>query len=186
MSSVAPTNCPPPSVWWVDGGGGFLVRGGSSLTVGRRDCDINVIAGGPTRWATLVRQSDDAWIEPSDAWSGRRTSIGDHQTIRLAAGSPSFEFRRPTPLSQTRVISVDRATRLEDSIDAVLWVGKMFLIGPTPDCHIVVRHAESKIPVMFRDGKFFARRDGQTCPIDAGQRWEHAAVSLSWRPTENS
>ena len=167
---------------WVDGAGGYQWVDQDEVSLGRYDCHINLIADVGREAGVLRRQGED-WIwNPSMSKSPQEagSKIENERWLQTPGAfqmgrSTTCVWERPNPLSQTHRLSVTPPHRFVEPIDAALLVSGLVVIGPTDDCHIVVRHADNKATLQKKRGKIVIRHQGTTIPLESNQ-----AIRSGW------
>ena len=168
-------NPPRLTTLWVDGCGGFGVLTGDAISVGRQGSDINVLADLRRRAGTLHRHGEDwGWTDEAGGTQSSTHWLADDQPIPVGGGV-HLSFRRPHPLSSTAVLTIRPPHRFDGHLDGYLLARRVIVIGPTPDCHLQVRHADTPVTLKWNRRGWSFRHDGQMHHLDGGN-----AVQSGW------
>lgn len=159
------------TILWIDGCGGFGLLRERNLRVGREGCDINVLGDLSRHAGNLIRNGEE-W-----GWREADGNLGDPNQVTWWLPTPGklplkrigVELHRPHPLSSTRVLTVAPPHRLADSLDGMLLVGSVIVVGPTADCHCVVRHADAPIALSVTDDGIRFRHAGENYELHDDQ-----------------
>ena len=152
---------------WIDGVGGYLLCLSERMTIGgpadsHSAADLTLLANLSRRHATLVRSGEGYVLEPhaSTSVGGRLvaepTSLDGGYELRLGT-SVRLQFRLPTVLSGTAVLTFVSDHRPIYSVDGVIMMEHNCLLGPGPDNHVVCPEASESIVLFRRDGKFWCK-----------------------------
>ena len=173
---------------WVDRGGGFDVWQGDQFTIGGAGGDppaeLAVRCGWPRRVARLLRTPTGDQLETDPLATvcplrdeqrlplERRGSVGD--------AGPQLDYRRPSPLSRSAVITVAPPYRWVSPVDATILFDQTLLIGPEPFNHIRVARLSSQEWVLFRrrDRWWIRGNRLDAEPIDECRPWRREDWSL--------
>ncbi|MBW3541742.1 MAG: hypothetical protein KY476_15860 [Planctomycetes bacterium] len=176
----------PRFVLWIDGVGGYLVCtgrrvsfGGPAANDGAETADVPLLAGLSRRHASFVRTGEGWLIEAHGQAKveGRpvheRTNLNDGYAIELG-GSVRLRFRQPTVLSPTAAIEFESSHRPDRTVDAVILMDDLCLLGPGRENHIECPGWDRSAVVYRRGGGFFCRSEGELF-IDGRQFSREAA-----------
>lgn len=186
-------------VWvlWIDSVGGFRLLEGDTFTVGGLGgddpADIAVRSSWRTRMATLSRSGDQFWSCPNlgsetvsagasyPLISGEVIATGTQEAVS-GSGLPRLRLHKPSPLSQTAVLTLDPPHRFVAPVDAILLFDKMILIGPDPSNHIrVSRMTESLIMIKRANDWTIRQKDSSARMMTDGERIEIGDLVMTIR-----
>jgi len=183
---------------WIDRGGGFDILQGKRITIGgpggEPPADIAIRCAWRSRMATLVRGLGGDTLEISestgiasapkplavDQWLPLESSPAYEGVLRTTNSTPQLRYRRPSPLSQTAVVTIAAPHRLVRPVDGTVWLDQTILVGPESFNHIRIEALSSQGWVLFRrESNWWVR--GKTLAaemIELGEPWRHADWSM--------
>jgi len=177
---------------WVDGAGGFMIIASPSVTIGgpasESEAMVSVQADLHRREASLQRQHGEYSIGAIDGTVevGGQAVTGSVQLRSgesfVLAGTTTFAFQRPHPLSASARLTVGSRTRLRPHADGILLLDDTLVIGATDDCHIPAVHAEGTLVLVQRAGAWQCKAtNGKATwqPLELGQRCDLLGVSMT-------
>jgi len=195
-------------VWdlWIDSVGGFRLLEGDRFTVGGSGgddpADIAVRSAWRSQMATLQRVGDDFWLQRSTASqagtvqenvaspvvSDSVLAIDPTDGEALGGGEsgargPQLRLRKPSPLSDTIVLSLEAPHRFVVPVDAMILVDKTVLIGPDRSNHIrASQQVNCGIVLLKRADQWWVRQtNGNAKPVLDGERVEVDALVMTIR-----
>ncbi len=195
---------------WIDGVGGFWLLEGDRLSVGgiseRDSADVAVKSPWGRQVAIIERMGDDYWLrnvasQPnSDGSTATAIPLGAEMILpigvisrdvgsgipsenKVADGFPRLWLRKPSPLSNTVVLSVEPPHRFVTPVDAILMVDATVLIGPDRTHHIRAPRMSGAGLVMFKRGSEWWLRGSSGIPqvVVPGERIEVDDVVMMLR-----
>ena len=179
-AAVDPTHPKRAFTLWIDGCGGFRLLAGTSWSVGGAAgiaaCDITVQTDWPRLAGTVTSQDGEYF------WDGG----GENQHwLRQDGevpipGSAKMMLRRPSPLSQSVVLSLNSAHRFAGHVDAIVLVKDTVLVGPGVECHARCRGLENRLVLMEKNGQWRVKL-GQNPPepLVSGTRFMADKVGMT-------
>ncbi|QDT52655.1 hypothetical protein Pan44_06670 [Caulifigura coniformis] len=146
---------------WIDGAGSFLLLTEDAITIGspstsRDRPDVAIMAAISRRQVQIVRSEEGFLLLPA----------GDQpQPSRLVRSSEAFDIggavqmrlRVPNALSQSAVLEVVSAHRIEPRCDGVILLDQVCVLGAGADAH--VRNPEWSTPLLLfrRDNSLWCK-----------------------------
>ncbi len=182
-------------VWelWIDSVGGFRLLEGDQFTIGGSGgddpADIAVRSAWRSQMATLRRVGDDFWLQRAGKESGKETAASrvvsdallpvesnDEQGFGATDSGtrvPKLRLQKPSPLSETVILSLDPPHRFVVPVDAIILVDKTVLIGADRSNHIRAPQVNSGFVLLKRADQWWVRQSsGSTKPIMEGEQFE--------------
>ena len=204
---------------WVDGVGGYLLVPGDDWTIGgpsgADEAEICVQGDLSRREACIRRQGSDYVLQPLGTvlLGGRRMNrpamLRDGDMVVLGSGAAQsgaaqcvprphdlpltrgvrMEFSRPHPLSASAKLRIDTRHKTRPRSDAVILLADTCILGPTRGSHILAADATGEVVLLFRQGSWFCRSEGETIvdgkasqgrvEVPIGSRVETSGLSLT-------
>ncbi len=153
---------------WVDAVGGFWVCLGDEVVLGRSTspvADVPLLADLATCHARIRRDSEGYLIEAvREAYVDGRPVV--HAALlrdgsRIQLGSVvRLVFRRPHALSATARLEFASHHRTQPSVDAVLLLADVCVLGPAPRSHIVCPDWPAEVTLYRVDDALYCRTAG--------------------------
>ncbi|MEM9827097.1 MAG: hypothetical protein AAF958_10940 [Planctomycetota bacterium] len=158
------------TILWIDACGGFGLLRQPEVRIGREGNDINLMADVSRHAGTLIRRGED-WAWQTSHSTSPKEKRTDWLTLpgKLPLPNVNIQLSQPHPLSSTTVLRVAPPHRLADSLDGMLLVGSVIVIGPSPDCHCVVRHADSPLTLRVTETGIRFRHAGSQYELSDDQ-----------------
>jgi hypothetical protein len=170
-------------VLWIDAVGSYWVCLGDVVTLGRPGgsggADVPILGDLSLRHARIRRDGEGYLIEAVrdvsvDGRAVRPTAaLGDGNRIQLGAGV-QMKFRRPHALSGTARLEFASPHHTQPTVNAVLLMADLCILGPKPHSHVVCRHWPREVLLFRHDETLYCRTagpfeiDGTACR-DRGQ-----------------
>jgi hypothetical protein len=162
-AAVDPTHPKRAFTLWIDGCGGFRLLTGTSWSVGgaagAATCDIAVQTDWPRLAGRVRRQNGEYFWDAS----GETQQWLRQDGIVPIPGSATLMLRRPSPLSQSVLLSLTSSHRFAGHVDAVVLVKDTVLVGPGAECHARCRGLEQRLVLIEKDGEWRVKT-GQKSP----------------------
>ncbi|MBN2578390.1 MAG: FHA domain-containing protein [Pirellulales bacterium] len=164
-------------VLWIDAVGSYWVCLGDVVTLGRpggEDVDVPILGDLSRRHARIRRDGEGYLIEAL-----RDVSVDSHPVRPAAAltdgcqielgGSVRLKFRRPHALSGTARLELAGSHRTQPTVNAVLLMADLCILGPRPHSHVLCRPWPREV-FLFRHEETLSCRttgefeiDGRSC-----------------------
>lgn len=131
---------------WVDGGGGYLVCTGSTITIGQAGADapidVPIFADLAKLHATITRDAEGYVLESSRgaAVNGEtvaRAPLKSGDRITLGTNC-QLVFEQASPLTPTARLDLVSGHRYQSAVDAVLLMADVLLLGPGDEPHVPI------------------------------------------------
>ena len=154
-----PASPPKRFLLWIDGVGSYLVCLGSRITFGQStpesNVDIPLFADISRIHACLLRDGEQYLIETSkgvlvNGVSVERTFLVSGDQLSLSR-SCEFVFQLPMPGSSTARLETEAIQRLPHSVNGIILMSEMVILGPGPQAHIPVGWSQPLYLVRDRD-----------------------------------
>ncbi len=189
MSAIQPHTKvpqPPASCWrlWIDGCGGFLLVTGEQWSVGglgrEPKADICVQSDWPRFAGQIQRQGGDYFWQAKDA-SEPKMLLVDRTPVPVK-GPGVMKLGKPTPLSDTAVLTLNAPHRFDQHVDGVVLVRDTLLVGPGSDCHLRCREAEDRAILHLKANQWYVKSglmgDFKKLPVGERVMIESLAMTL--------
>jgi len=144
---------------WADAVGGYLVCLDGEVVLGRAgpegDADVPLLGDLARRHATLTRDGDGYVLRAQHpAFVNNRrvetATLRDGDVVRLGS-TVELEFRQPSPVSSTAMLTVVSRHRLPLAVDGVLLMAETCIIGASPQAHVRAPGLADPV-VLYRQG----------------------------------
>lgn len=175
-------------VLWVDGVGGFWVCLGDEVVLGRAlspVADVPLLADLATCHARIRRDSEGYLIEAvREVWVEgrpvvRAALLRDGSRIRLGS-AVHLLFRRPHALSATARLEFASHHRTQPSVDAVVLLSDVCVLGPEPRSHVVCPDWPHGVTLYRMEAELYCRTSGPL-EVDGRPSRDRAKVGLDSR-----
>ena len=188
---------------WIDGVGGYLVCPGKTNVVGQAidetDVQIPILGDLKEHHCKIESFGRDHVIQPMATVSldGKEvqpdTPLKSQQIIELEGGV-NLRYAQPHPLSGSARLEFHSRHRTAPWSDSVLLANGPLILGPNQQNHVHCPDWKSDLIIFQRDGKWFARTDGEfeidgerisiEGPINLNSRIVASDFTLSLEPLE--
>lgn len=184
-----PIASPPADRWrlWVDGSGGFLLLTGNRIGVGgwssQAPADVCVRADWPRLAGVIERVGADYfWTAQSPPPACRQ--LISHGGKLPIAGSATMTLDQPSPLCDSAVLRLASPHRFDQHVDGVILMNGTLLIGPSADCHIRCRDAQTAAVLVRRQDRWLAKLGltGEFEELYPGRRMNMDSLTMTLEP----
>jgi len=159
----------PSFVLRVDGTGSFLVVTKPRAVIGQKagEADVQLLAGISSRHAEIVRTEDEYFLtahRPTnlDGKAVERALLHDGSSITFgAAAAPAVaaEFRVPSKMTPTAVLSFASDARLADDVKDVILMANALIVSSRTNAHARVTHADCDAAIFLEGEKMFCQSE---------------------------
>lgn len=168
---------------WVDAVGGYWVCLGEEVVLGRSAspvADVPLLADLAACHARIRRDSEGYLLE-----AVRETYVDGRPVVRAAllregsriqlGSGVRLVFRRPHALSATARLEFASHHRTQPSVDAVLLLADVCLLGPAPRSHIVCPNWPAEVMLYRIEDELYCRSSGRL-EVDGRPAWDKSKV----------
>jgi hypothetical protein len=174
-------------VLWIDAVGSYWICPGEVVTLGQPgrsgSVDVPILGDLSHRHARIRRDGEGYLIEAV------RDVFVDGRAVRPAAtltdgchiqlgGSVRLKFRRPHALSGTARLEFASSHRTQPTVNAVLLMADLCILGPRPHSHVLCRHWSREV-LLFRHDEALVCRTAGPLEIDGTACRDRGRMTLN-------